>query len=95
MIRFAYKITAIFFVCFFIMAAFHEAVPGLCTAEGPGSTTLCPFCTLVYTLGIVFALLAITLPRAIQFYRPCFAAPIISSECPVSLQLRGPPVAHA
>ena len=86
-----FKIIAVGFVCFLLVAAIHEAVPKLCTAQGPSRTDTCPFCSLIYTLVIVGGFLVLVRPGGIRFCRTHFAAHPLSIEDSVAILLRGPP----
>ncbi len=86
---------AVFLVCFFMVAAVHEAVPGLCRiTASPRDTDSCPFCKLIYTIAaiIVLGLLVCFPPVQTPVEKGC--AGIALSGHRDSFRLRGPPIPH-
>jgi hypothetical protein len=86
-----YKITTLFFICFLVVAAFHEAVPGICTAQVPSQESTCPFCNILYTLVILCALVLLTEPSQICLPYQDILLQVVPARFNASLLFRGPP----
>jgi hypothetical protein len=89
----AIKMVAVFLVCFFMVAAVHEAVPGLCRVTvSPRDTDTCPFCKLIYTIAAIIALcLLVCIPPGRTLAEEGRARVDISGHID-SFRLRGPPI---
>ena len=95
MLKLFFKITAIFLVCFFITAAFHEAVPGLCLSRNPNGDNACPFCKLIYSLVILAVVICLATIHVLLRSPEQLAARIPCATRRTCWLLRGPPAHHA
>jgi len=89
------KITAIFFVCFLLMAALHVAVPRLCLSRCPGVADTCPFCKLVFTLLIFTATVCLAGIRIGRLGPVSRTLHVFHTASRVHGLLRGPPMLFA
>jgi hypothetical protein len=92
MIRTLFKITAVFLVCFFILAAFHEAIPGLCLSQGRNTENVCPFCKLIHTLVLLVVSICFVSVQCWCSFSLLFVARVLSVINPACHLFRGPPV---
>lgn len=85
------QITSTVLVLLLVLAAFHQVLPGVCTANGAREEAACPLCNLIYTLVILVLVAPFVQVRPV---RPPFLKRLLSpfSACLVdSLLFRGPP----
>lgn len=94
MLKAVFKITAIVLVCFFITAAFHEAVPGLCLSRNPNGDNVCPFCKLIYTLVLLAVAISIAAIHVLWVPPGLLAVAIPCAARRACWLLRGPPALH-
>jgi hypothetical protein len=92
MMKSVFKITAIFFLFLFVVAAFHEAAPGLCLSQNPGGKEeACPFCKLVHILIVLTGLIFLLDVQACQSWEMLLLATVPFATGRARRRLRGPP----